>query len=601
VAEGLLGDVAPGGLLGGLAGGDDPVEQQLDVILQGRVDAIYDMQQSVLPMFGAETILHDELSRTLAPEGDPEPPEDSREIPLSRWSYDRAGYFIRFVPIYSYSRTLVQVSVPPECAVVRDDDGRIESVTIGERELEIGYSGDPEPIEGGGGLRSAELREVIARGPDGRDRERIDGWTLVGQPDEDADVAAENSAARLEALLQLQATLGTFGGPDTEPPLAQADALDLGSLALALAEALEWAPPEDPTEQAEPMPAAMEMIYLAFQDAVVRCDAPEAAPDQVLAPRRPHVVLAALRPPGPRVPRWVDPPRRVAQPGNTGRQRLGLAPRPHRDSTQKQNLDGTRDALSGLSSVFSVMEAATDPVGFVLGQMGLGTGLPSKMLDAMLGKLLDAAEEISNALGGDPPRADYDRTAVPPVPELPPVQSGEVSAERLAATQELLDSLLILHADLRAAQISLDRMGGAAQAGDDAWVESQALALTHHKRAAAADMVRVADALEGLAAVLEAEDAEMPELTEDDIQAARDAMTGPLSDRDTAVAEALGLPEEDILARRAVRAERLAELDPGESYLSRLRESAEALRALGEGWLTLPEVASPRAGAAEEA
>jgi hypothetical protein len=82
-----------------------------------------------------------ELERVAVLSGAVTPPEGSRPVPDGRWSYHPDGYFVRFFP-EGYSRTRIEIVVPPATLVRRDAGGRIVEITdeYGRR-LEMLYEG----------------------------------------------------------------------------------------------------------------------------------------------------------------------------------------------------------------------------------------------------------------------------------------------------------------------------------------------------------------------------------------------------------------------------------------------------------------------------
>ena len=159
------------------------------------------------------------------------------------------------------------------------------------------------------------------------------------------------------------------------------------------------------------------------------------------------------------------------------RQRLGQSNRPSRYGNGKEVLDRAKDGIDIIGIGNDVIGVAMDPVGTAAGKVGFG--IHDKIKSGYFDWLFDTASKISQALGGDPPRPDFDVIAT--LPELPAPSAdsyGDIPADRAAALMSLEQALADLVARLRAAHVSLDRLGGATEAGDEEWIQRQAAALT---------------------------------------------------------------------------------------------------------------------------
>lgn len=560
------------------------IQAEINARLEAQYEAMREYQETVLPMFQANQIVYEEMARRMAPEGDPAPPEGSREIPLCRWSLDPAGYFVRFVPIASYERCLVSVSVPPASSLERDASGRVAGVTAGQWRMRIQY-GDAGAIEA---VRVTDPSGGIDEMPAVR---------RVAWPEAQPDAVRE-----LDDRLASLAPRGASSHP-------RSDALALATLVTALASAMDWSPADDPRDEETVMPRVLGVTYLALQDAILRCLRPTGESTGT-ASKHGSWIVAAQGGGGDRL-EWFDPndnrviidvngqrvhvvdlTSKVAQPGNTGRQRLGIAPRGHDDSDGKDAMDRAERAMSALSVAFDIVNAVADPAGFLLDKVGLGTGLVGQMLEEYLATVMDVAKQISQALGGDPPRDDYDSLDLPRAPDLPPVQGEDVPAERVAAIQELVTACTQVFSHARAAQVCLDRMGGAARADDDDWVHRQALALVHHKRETGLAMLRTASALDHLADMIEADGGDGPKITQAVVEACRAALGDERSRVHERVAELLGLSADGLEVSRMRRLEGLDRFQKSTPPPRRLRDTADALRSLGGIWADLPKVAA---------
>ncbi len=228
-----------------------------------------------------------------------------------------------------------------------------------------------------------------------------------------------------------------------------------------------------------------------------------------------------------------------------------------------------------------------DPKGTVLQKIG---GLPQDMTQSgYFDWLFNTAENISRQLGGDPPRDDYKQIARPQPVHVELNLEGLPQA-RAEAVRKLQAALEELVANLRAALISQERLGGAVKAGDDEWIQKQALALVEYKSAAGDGYLQVARCLEELAQVLEDEGLGDAAVSAEDYRAYQQVLAQQgFAQWEVELAQRLGLDEERIAQ---LKAERL-KLEPeqvaaGEGMAQRLRTAAEAMRALGERWASLP-------------
>jgi len=150
-----------------------------------------------------------------------------------------------------------------------------------------------------------------------------------------------------------------------------------------------------------------------------------------------------------------------------------------------------------------------------------------------------------------------------------------------------------LLANLRAAQISLDRFGGAMQAGDATWVSRQGLAYVYFKRQAGEAMLSVADRLDAVVQALHDEGIQDVIVTEETLRAYQQRLRSQgFSADEIQAAHAIGLTDEELAA---LLQQRLA-FDPAEgagSLMDAAGETASALRTIGSLWRSLPPVSLP--------
>ncbi len=300
----------------------------------------------------------------------------------------------------------------------------------------------------------------------------------------------------------------------------------------------------------------------------------------------------------------------TATPANGKRQRLGQSSRPddeqddagqpededeeddeetppEEDGSDKDILDRAKTAIDWIGKGTTVANLVTDPAGTIAGQFG--NGIQDQMQSAFFDWVFDTTAEISKALGGDPPRPDFRTIATAePVPAASTTMDwGPIPPSRAAALTALRGSLLDLIANLRAGQISVDRLGGALQAGDQEWATRQAEALLHHKRQSGAAMQVVADRLDAFVAELRAGGAFMILSDAKAWEQYQARIREGFSPVQLEMARSLGLSDAEIEAGRQRR------LAPGMPFLpsnllTNLDDTAASLRELGRRWERLP-------------
>lgn len=558
------------------------------------------------PLFEAQELIYEELAAQLVPEGDPIPPEGSRVIPLTRWSYDPAGLFVRYIPVSLYKRCLVQVSLPPDVSVEHDGP-RITAVQhFGGPRMEITYGAGSE--EAGAGLTRHDIASISYQEPGKEPVLWQGGWTLTGVPLREGEVAAtaQGRATRLREFAEdIEITVGAVASRRglAEPAVSEESLVSLCALAAlcdGVADATGFQPTEDPIESwgeggAVEQSPHMVALYQALQAIIRACVEGTTGPSDAWATlptplgQRAWAVPASLAASG-HGGATYDPSNGAAQPGNTGRQRLGIAPKPHDGSGDKEIIRKAMEGIEIIQDLLSIANGVMDPAGWLMEKVGLGTSIPGYLFDQLISAIFETAMEISKALGGDPPRADFTSLDLLQAPVLPAIEAGVLSAERAAAGQRVLDALVAWFQNARSAQICLDRMGGAAQAGDEQWVRTQAAALVHYKRQTGVAMIELADAIEALNAVFEAEGEEEFSLESNALEAALAARrAGELSEADLEAAALLGISEEEFRAARTNESAIAATDLDGRGYLRTLRDLIEPLREAGRIWERLPE------------
>jgi len=155
---------------------------------------------------------------------------------------------------------------------------------------------------------------------------------------------------------------------------------------------------------------------------------------------------------------------------------------PHQE---KQTLQNTKDMLSVMDEyIGNVLD--TDPF-----------GIPLYLVQYQIGMELSFAQDISNALMGDPPRQDFSAVNIPPrltiVASIPP-------ADETPMEDQALKGLVAALADVvyygQGAAVSIDRNGGASQAQDLQWASVQANATLFYKQQLGNALATAADKLD---------------------------------------------------------------------------------------------------------
>jgi hypothetical protein len=257
--------------------------------------------------------------------------------------------------------------------------------------------------------------------------------------------------------------------------------------------------------------------------------------------------------------------------GSGYRQRnLDVRQGPTGSSDKPGTLDRTRTMLD-LVNAFVDHAFDTDPF-----------SLPLQLLNMGIVIQLNTADIIFSALGGDPPRQDYQQLTIPQKLTLPPQQSGgSLSQARADAINALADALAEANAAGRAAVDAFDRSGGAAEAGNLQWQSTQTAAMLEYNRRMGLALIDVADKLDALLQVGANEGVTSVMLTAADVTASQAAVAGGFRPELIADAHALGMSDAEIEAMR----QRILAADPQEQagdLILRLQQLSARLRILGE-------------------
>jgi hypothetical protein len=215
--------------------------------------------------------------------------------------------------------------------------------------------------------------------------------------------------------------------------------------------------------------------------------------------------------------------------------------------------------------------------------------IPNLLFSYVMDFNLESWTTATEALGGDPPRQDYDVYATPESLAFTPLVPGaDLSAARAAAGNALMQTMLDLTAQMRAAALSLDRYAGAANANDLYWASEQAAWLIYYKKESGATMLEVADRLDALLDVMLDEGVEDLTVSVATVEAYQARLAGDgFSADEIAAAQSIGLTDAEIGAIRQARIAADPE-DVAGSVVTRLRGVAAALRPLGEVFMDPP-------------
>lgn len=223
------------------------------------------------------------------------------------------------------------------------------------------------------------------------------------------------------------------------------------------------------------------------------------------------------------------------------------------------------------------------------------TFIPHKLVDKILDFNFDTWGQSIDALGGDPPRSDYQVYARPESFSVKPIPAEKgVSQTRATAINNLVESSLKLTTLLNAALISQERFGGALQAEDDFWILEQGKATVYYKRQAGQAMLDTANRLEELIKVMQNEGIKDVYITPDMIRSFQvNLRDRGWSSEAKEAGQLLRLSEQDLEEKR----QRILMSNPEQTVGSfyELAESAiQSLREISGIWSRLPEVPGQR-------
>ncbi|CAG0927951.1 hypothetical protein TFLX_00721 [Thermoflexales bacterium] len=215
--------------------------------------------------------------------------------------------------------------------------------------------------------------------------------------------------------------------------------------------------------------------------------------------------------------------------------------------------------------------------------------IPRRGVMSLIDWQFDSAEKISQGLGFDPPRQDYNQITVPAKPSFTPLQpDAEITAAEANALNALAAAMMDVHYTGKAATISLDRYGGAAEAHDLQWSTLQANALLHYKKLFGTALITAALRLDEFHQVLIDEGKPDVILTVSDVISYQQQLqTEGFTAEEIAAAHQLGLTDDEIEVSRQARLAADPATIAGSSQAN-LIEMATAFRELSDILLNPP-------------
>lgn len=550
--------------------------------------------------------------------------EDGPAVPLGRWSYHPDGYFLRYFPS-GYQQTRYQLYRPEPLAVTYDEIGRITAITDGaENAIQIAYSDQaPLTFSHDDNLRGYAFRRVTLLRGNQVETIRNTGWTLVGVPSKDAHPdnpaaiyadASDRQQWSFDHFRELSELAGQLNASSNE---AFATSVNLASLERGISDIIGGSSVSWVTE----MPMMLKRAWAFSADAMMRNSAISRQPLQgtrlaqaFLSPfTGQNMTMQIMQSLTGDIPDF-KPGSGTAMPGSTGRQRLSTSgrpscelpdfkpdPRPREEDDEDEDDDGDnrpegrhgKEILNRAEKAIDYIGTANDLVNFVTDPAGTiaskaGSVIPDTGLNSFFKWTFSSARTISQALGGDPPRPDFDEHAVPSTITMPVFDAG-VSPAHTAAINRILNALNGLNATLKAGVITLDRLGGAMQAEDAQWTEQQAQWLVGYKRQAGLQMIEVAYAVDDLSTALVEAGYDSVPIPADSFATfqAEFARTG-FSSIDLTTAREIGLTQEQIDSKRDAILATDPSFQPAE-VIQYLGEVSDAFYSLGLSWSSLPD------------
>ncbi len=294
------------------------------------------------------------------------------------------------------------------------------------------------------------------------------------------------------------------------------------------------------------------------------------------------------RPPKPKLPKF-KPDKKVAQPGNTGKQRLG-------QSGRKSGSGNGREAAENTRKVIRWFSRGTSAGSYAIGKMvgpGAATpyGIPKALSGYIVGRTVGYWGHCIDATSMDPPRSDYTILARPEYGTFIPIQAGSgVTRARAQAINAYLAAAVDLTAKIRAARFSVERYSGAMIAGDEEWAKRQLENAIRYERESGLSMLVVADRLEALVKVCISEKVPDTQITPELLNSYLDSLRREgFSAEELEACRMLNLTEEEI---EEMRTDLLSDepMEGPSSIYKLYLEMARALREFARLLLALPVV-----------
>jgi hypothetical protein len=181
-----------------------------------------------------------------------------------------------------------------------------------------------------------------------------------------------------------------------------------------------------------------------------------------------------------------------------------------------------------------------------------GTNIQIGIFDEWWGWVKDTTEKIDKALGGDPPRQDYNVATVPIWYRWPHTSpDATISITRANALNAASDALADVNAYGTAAATALDRYGGASEAKDLTWATQQANAQIYYEQQMGTALLAYADALDNFVQVLNDEHETNITVTVGDVISYQQSVSATgFTSQQIADAKLVGLTDADIEAFR---------------------------------------------------
>lgn len=602
--------------------------------LPGPVQQILNAESTLRGMLSGAIPGYGQIEAIAVAAGDPASQKGDREIVTGRWSYHPDGYFVSFFPS-GYQSTLVELVNPGKLRIAIDKQGRVTRVSDQNgNSIETVYDEKVYAVPGEPGLsvcpfKTVKFRKVIPWRPEAPVTLEVQGqgYTVVGMPQGQAEPPAGQGAlstlpARFRWTVthrkQMEALTASICKLNKRPEdnKARKDFLpilvNVGGWAQGLRVVLlSQEAPGKKVDVSLANPA-----YEAWQAAVVVFGEAAKKPTPAFEHGGPRIAASDLLAgdwddaPGP-APGWLKPfgpSNGVSQPGNQGRQRLGLSGRGNRDRNRnrppgrrrdpsrrdddsespdkdawknKDILVKARECMGWVEGISDAASFLDGPAEYVIGE---ATDLQGGVKDAMFDWMFESAGQISQSLGGDPPRPDFDQITLPAKVDIQALCKGMKS---LPSPDGLLGTMAELDGVLQAAQIARDRLGGAVSASNAQGVYRQAMVLVELKRRAGLLWVRAADRLDEAATRVEKRKIIA---TPEQAAAYKARMTKAAFNKvELDAARRLGISPDRL---EELRKRRLTlEANPSRRPLPDvLHDVAAAYRELGEMWSCLPAV-----------